>query len=103
MSKQPLSPKRKQLRVLGIILAIVGIVVIVFATTMQEYSYRIQNGPEELGVATGQTPFQKLGVAVLGIAVAYLGYRVFRYIPPSEREREQVSELDLEKEEADEE
>ena len=66
---------------------------------MQEYSYRIQQGPEELGVATGSTPFQKLGVAVLGIAIVYLGYRTFSYIPPSEREREQVSELDLEKEE----
>ncbi len=86
---------------LGIILAIVGIAVIVYATTMQEYSYRIQNGPEELGVATGSTPFQKLGVAVVGIGVIYLGYRTFTYIPPSEREREQVSELDIEKEEED--
>lgn len=103
MSKQQLSPRRKQLRVLGIILAIVGIAVIAFATTMQEYSYRIQQGPEELGVATGETPFQKLGVAVLGIAVVYLGYRVFSYIPPSERESEQISELDLEKEDSGEE
>jgi uncharacterized membrane protein len=88
------------LRVAGVIMAILGIAVIAFATTMQEYSYRIQQGPEELGVASGQTPFQKLGVAVLGIAVIYIGYRVFRYIPPSEREREQVSELDLENEDS---
>ncbi len=91
------------LRIVGIILAVAGIAVVAYATTMQEYSYRIQQGPEELGVATGSTPFQKLGVATLGIAIIYTGYRVFRYIPPSEREREQVSELDLEKEDGGEE
>lgn len=95
----PLSPQRKRLRILGITLATLGIIAIIYGIfIMTALPYRIQNGPEELGVATGQTPFQKLVVAAVGFGSIYLGYRVFRYIPVAERERENVSELDLEKE-----
>jgi uncharacterized membrane protein len=85
------------LRVLGIIVAVLGVVTVIYATFyMQPGSFRIQQGPEELGVAEGETRFTQLGVAVVGIGLIYLGYRVFKYIPPSERERELVTELDVE-------
>lgn len=92
-----LSPRRKMLRVLGITIAIIGVVVILFAAfAMGAESFRIQAGPDEaLGVAEGDTRFQQFAVGFVGIASLYIGYRVFKYIPYSEREREHVSELDL--------
>jgi hypothetical protein len=92
-----LSPRRKMLKVSGIALAIIGVVIIIFAAFgMGAESFRIQAGPDEaLGVAEGDTRFQQFAVGFVGIGSLYLGYRVFKYIPYAEREREHVTELDL--------
>ncbi len=91
-----LSPRRKVLRVIGITIAILGIVTIIYAAFVMEAAYyRIQPGPEELGVAEGETRYAQYTVGFVGIALLYTGYKVFKYIPYSEREREHVTEMDL--------
>jgi amino acid transporter len=92
-----LSPRRKLLKVIGLAIIIGGIALAVFATFfMEAASFRIQAGPDEaLGVAEGETRFAQFAAGFVGIVLVYVGYRVFRFIPYAEREREQVTELDL--------
>ncbi|MFQ6135266.1 MAG: hypothetical protein ACE5KU_05570 [Nitrososphaerales archaeon] len=91
-----LSPRRKALRGLGITLAILGGITTIYAAfALGPASWRYQPGPEELGVAEGETRFQQIGVGFLGVVLIFIGYKTYRFIPYSEREREEVSELDL--------
>ena len=93
----PLSTRRN-FKVLGIALVILGSIIAVYAVFfMQSFQYHVQvdNGGSQPQDVTGNTPFQKLVVAFVGGAMVFLGYRSFVYIPPAEREKEQVSELDL--------
>ncbi len=92
-----LSPRRKTFRLLGIIVAILGAIIIIYAAFAMEAAYfRLQAGPDEsLGVAEGETRFAQFAVGFVGVVMMFVGYRLFIYIPYSEREREQVSEMDL--------
>jgi hypothetical protein len=59
-----------------------------------QYNIELYQGDQPVTVS-GTTPFQKLVVGFVGGAMIFLGYRSYRFIPPAEREKEQVSELDL--------
>ena len=101
----PLSTRRN-FKLLGVALVILGAITIVYAAFfIQAFQYHVQvdNGGSQPTDVTGNTPFQKLVVAFIGGAMVLLGYRSFRYIPQAEREKEQVSELDLYDEEKKEE
>lgn len=91
-----LSRSRKALGVLGITLAILGGVTVIYAAfVLQPASWYFQPDVEEFGFAEGETRFQQIGAGFFGAILIFLGYKTYRFIPPSEREREEVSELDL--------
>ncbi len=92
----PLSTRRN-FKLLGIVLIALGTITVIYAAFfMQSFQYRVElyDGDQPVNV-TGTTQFQKLVVGFVGGAMIFLGYRSFRYIPPAEREKEQISELDL--------
>lgn len=92
----PLSTRRN-FKLLGIVLIALGTLTVIYAAFfMQSFQYRVElyDGDQPVNV-TGTTQFQKLVVGFVGGTMIFLGYRSFRYIPPAEREKEQISELDL--------
>ena len=90
---------RKTFKILGILSAIIGVIVIIYAIFfVQTFSFHIQAGPDPaLGEVSGETPFQKLVVGFVGALMIFIGYKSYKYIPYAEREREQISELELDK------
>ena len=90
---------RKTFKILGILSAVIGVIVIIYAVFfVKTFSFHIQKGPDPaLGEVSGETPFQKLVVGFVGALMIFIGYKSYRYVPYAEREREQISELELEK------
>ncbi len=89
--------KRPIFKIAGIAIIVVGIGLIALAITSESSTFRfnIPGQPIEFSEVSGETNFQRYGIGGLGIAISYIGFRVFRYIPPAERERDYVSEEDL--------
>ena len=92
----PLSTRRT-FKILGILLAVIGILVVVYAIFfLQSLQYKFQAGSESATtIITGETPFQKFVVGFVGALMIFLGYKSYEYIPLAEREKEQISELEL--------
>ncbi len=93
---------RKNFKLLGVALLVLGILTVAYAALfMGSLSYNIEVGgmDSEPRVVSGQTPFQRLVVGFTGALMVFLGYKSYRYIPPSEREKEMISEFDLYREE----
>jgi len=90
---------RKTFKILGILSAAIGVIVIIYAVFfVKNFPFHIQLGPDPaLGEVSGETPFQKLVVGFVGALMIFIGYKSYRYIPYAEREREQISELELDK------
>ncbi len=95
----PLS-SRKTFKALGIVLVILGVVTVLYGVlVVKPYSFHLQAGPDPaLGEVFGETRYQQLIVAFVGCVMIFLGYRSYKFIPYAEREKEEVTELDLEKE-----
>ena len=92
----PLSTRRT-FKILGILSAVIGILVVVFAIFfLNALRYNIEVGADsDPQVVSGETPFQKLVVGFVGALMIFLGYKSYEYIPLAEREKEQISELEL--------
>lgn len=92
-----LSPRRKALKAIGISIVIIGGIIIVYALMMDpaDYYFIIPGEPVELGEVRGSTRYFQLGVGFIGIVLMFVGYKTFRFIPYSEREREYISEENL--------
>jgi len=93
----PLSTRRT-FKILGILSAVIGILVVVFAIFfLNALRYNIEVGADsDPQVVSGETPFQKLVVGFVGALLIFLGYKSYKFIPYAEREKEQISELELE-------
>jgi len=91
------SSKRPIFKVIGIAIAIIGLGLVVLSLTSDPSTFRfnVPGQPIEFSEVSGQTNFQRYGIGGLGLALGYIGFRVFRYVPPSERERDYVSEEDM--------
>ena len=89
---------RPLLKIVGIVIAIIGLAVIVIAFLSETQEIYVDLGqPPEFAAQyeAGETDFQRYLMGGFGIFLGYIGFRVFRYIPYSERERDYVSEEDL--------
>lgn len=75
-------------RVLGIIGMIGGAVVAIFSLLQgsTEFTFQVGGVQPELSTVYGTTRFYQFGGAVLGLVIIYGGFRMFRYVPKSERE-----------------
>lgn len=91
------SSKRQIFKIAGIAIAIIGLVVIYIAITSESSTYRfnIPGRPVEFSEVSGETNFQKWGIGLVGVILGYIGFRTFRYVPSAERERDYVSEEDI--------
>jgi|TARA_B100001971_G_scaffold10480_1_gene8488 hypothetical protein len=91
------SSKRPIFKIAGIVVAIIGLGFVVFAVISEspEYGFNVPGQPEEFAYVSGENKFQRYGIGGFGVALIYIGFRLVRYIPPSERERDYVSEEDL--------
>jgi len=87
-----LSTTRKVLRGLGVGSGILGVILIILSIMAPPASYYYQPGPEELGVFSGETNLFRIAGVFFGFVFIYLGYRAFKYIPKSEREKETVDD-----------
>ncbi|MFC1753659.1 hypothetical protein ACFL96_09750 [Thermoproteota archaeon] len=91
------SSKRQIFKIIGIAIAIIGLAVIYIAVTSESstYKFNVPNKPPEFSEVSGETNFQKWGIGLVGVILGYVGFRVFRYVPLAERERDYISEEDL--------
>lgn len=94
---QEASSKRALLKIAGLSIAIIGLGLILFAFLLetQEYELDVPGIPEEFATVYGETNFTRFLIGGFGIVLGYIGFKVFRYVPSSERERDYVSEEDL--------
>ncbi len=88
---------RTNFKLLGIIFLLTGIITVIYTIFyIQNSTFTIQTWEEDQPIMlSGETPFQKYLIGFSGFMMILIGYRLFRYIPPDERERETVSEQDL--------
>ena len=93
----PLSTRRKILKVTGVTLTVIGVIALIFMLTMQpsNYYFLLKGQPIEEGEVRGSTRYYQAAVGVIGLALIYVGYRTYKFIPYSEREREYISEENL--------
>ncbi len=91
------SSKQQIFKIAGIAIVLIGVVVIYTAITAESstYSFNVPGQPVEFSAVEGETNFQKWGIGLVGVVLGYVGFRVFRYVPSAERERDFVSEEDL--------
>lgn len=91
------STKQQIFKIAGIAIILIGVSVIYIAFTSESSTYRfnVPGQPAEFSAVEGETNFQKWGMGLVGVILGYVGFRVFRYIPSAERERDYVSEEDL--------
>ena len=89
--------KRPMFKAAGIVLAILGVGTIAFALISEpsKFEFNIPGQPVEFSEVRGQTNFQRYGMGGFGVALIFIGFRSYRYVPPAERERDYVSEEDL--------
>tara|TARA_B100001971_G_C17967147_1_gene420472 strand:+ start:61 stop:399 length:339 start_codon:yes stop_codon:yes gene_type:complete len=96
---------RSTYKLIGIVLAIFGVVVAMFgALIMEPGTYEVTYWSEEMGnyeTETGTTPYQKYLVGGFGVALLFLGYRSYRFIPLAERDTQHVTEAELYGEESE--
>jgi hypothetical protein len=89
---------RKFFKIIGLFLIISGIIIIGYASFILENSvFMVQRGglDSEPQVVRGETSFQRITVGFVGALAMFIGYRMYKFIPYAEREKEMVSELDL--------
>ena len=81
-----LSSRRKTLRVLGVTLAILGGITILYAVfVMESYYFYVNPGPGAEPSSSYIRTYQNT-VGFFGVVLIFLGYVTYRFIPSSERE-----------------
>lgn len=93
--------KRTTFKLLGIILAVAGIITVIYTVSYIEnttYAFQRMNEDQPITIS-GETPFQRYLIGFSGLMMILLGYRSFKFIPPAERESGKVSEYDLDPQE----
>jgi|TARA_B100001971_G_scaffold37764_1_gene32760 hypothetical protein len=97
VAEKPKPSKRPIFKIAGIAIIIIGIGVVANALTTESSTFRfnVPGQPVEFSEVSGETNFQRYGIGGLGLTLVYIGFRVFRYVPPAERERDYISEEDL--------
>ena len=97
MTEESPKSKRPIFKIVGIAILVIGIGVIALALASESSTvdFVIPGEPVELSRVVLQSDFQRYGIGFFGLVIIYLGFRVFRYIPVAERERDWVSEEDL--------
>ncbi len=91
------SSKRQIFKIGGIAIIAIGVAVIIlaFLTESSEYRFNVPGQPVEFSEVSGETNFQRWGIGLIGVIIIYVGFRASKYVPTSERERDYVSEEDL--------
>lgn len=83
-----MSTVRTILKLLGVASMVGGVVLMIYSLLQgsAEFSFQIGGVQPELSQVYGTTRFYQVGGAVLGLIIVYFGFRMFRYVPKSERE-----------------
>jgi|TARA_B100001971_G_C18156861_1_gene519057 hypothetical protein len=91
------SSKKALFKIVGLAIAIIGLglVLLAFLSETQKWEGAVPGLRDEIATVRGETDFQRYLIGGFGIILGYIGYRAYKYVPPSERERDYVSEEDL--------
>ncbi len=81
-----LSPRRKALRGLGVTLAILGGITVLYVVFVQQPLYWYYDPGPGVEGTRGEMPLIQSIVGIVGIVLIFLGYQTYRFIPYSERD-----------------
>ncbi len=86
MNLAHLSPRRKALRGLGVTLAILGGITVLYVVFVQQPIYWYYDPGPGVEGTEGETRLYQSIVVIVGVVLIFLGYKTYRFIPYSERE-----------------
>ena len=80
-----LSPRRKALRIIGVTLAILGIITLLYAVFVMQVVHHYDNPDPIPGAIQFDHRTFQAGVGFVGVVLILLGYATYRFIPSSEK------------------